>query len=165
MDNQLTPNDNKPIDHSNDLSLDTLTDQNWLFIKHYLSTGDITKSYSLAGYEGTAPSNPYNVFKRLKPYIEELISLGSVSRLRLMNDLDKALAIPLVNRESLSPSEWLRIRKFASTLIPELKRDQKLSVLIVNRYGEAKGTTEEGKAINPITDSPSKDVIDIEPIG
>ena len=162
---------NQPIDNVNpkdakgsELSLGDLTDQQWLFIKHYIDLGDVRDAYKRAGYEGIEASAPYQVFKRLKPYIEELLA-HSVSRLRLMKDLDKALAIPLVDKEKLTVSEWLRLRKFAGTLIPELKDDRKISVLVINRHTEAKGTMEQGKGSNPPLNISPNDVIDIEPIG
>lgn len=116
------------------LDLGKLTNQNWLFIKHFLESADIRTAYQLAGYESKEPSAPYQVFKRLKPYIEEIGNLGVTSRLKLVADLSKVLALPLVEKQSLTVSEWLRVRKFAATLTPEVNQEKpKLSVLIINR--------------------------------
>lgn len=164
-DNGTPSNDDKSIQSSNELALSSLTDKNWLFIKHFLETSDVEKAYLLAGYEGSAPSTKYDLFKKLKPFIEEIASLGVVSRVRLMADLTKVLALPLVDRGALTVSEWLRVRKFASSLIPELKQDSKVSLLVVNRYAEGKGNTDkEGKGNNVTPSIDPNNIIDAEPL-
>jgi hypothetical protein len=163
------PNEQKSIESSNDLALSSLTDKNWLFIKHYLETADIEKAYLLAGYEGSAVSTKYDLFKKLKPFIEEIGNLAITSRLKLVADLSKVLSIPLQQREALSVSEWLRVRKFAASLTPEVQAAPKMSVLIVNRYKEEgnKGTQAHIKECDNVNnlhlDINPKDVIDIEP--
>lgn len=155
---------NMPIDGStnltpkdNGLNLGDLTDRNWLFIKHYLETNDLEKSYVLAGYEGEKHSAKFDLMRKLKPYIEELLSLGKVSRLSLMADLNKALSIPLIDKDRLTVSEWLRLRKFAGSLIPELKEDRKVSVLVINRCPD-KGNM--GKDNNPPLNIPPSNIIE-----
>lgn len=145
------------------LNLARLTNQNWLFIKHFLESSDIRTAYSKAGYEGTEPSAPYQVFKRLKPYIEEIGNLAVTSRLKLVADLSKVLSIPLVEKEALTVSEWLRVRKFAATLTPEVEQGKaKLSVLIINRAAPVvdKGTPPED--IKPTPTLNPNDVIDAD---
>jgi hypothetical protein len=150
-----------------DLSLESLSDLNWLFIKHYLETADIRKAYELAGYTGTEASAPYQVFKRLKPFIEEIGNLTVTSRIKLQADLSKALAIPLIPKDHLTVSEWIRVRKLAISLTPEAQTSQKLSILVVNR---AKGTqdtisitTDKGQKPNsPPQDIDPSNIIDVE---
>lgn len=147
---------------SNNNALSELTDQNWLFIKHFLETSDIKKAYQLAGYTGTAKSAPYDIFKRLKPFIEELVNTELTSKLKFDQSLQKALSIPLVDKEHLTVSEWLRLRKFASSLVPEMQENkQKLSVLVVNRYGDQSkvDTVNVEKGTNSTHQPTSKDVI------
>jgi hypothetical protein len=148
------------------LNLESLTDQNWLFIKHYLETADIKKAYDLAGYDGTAISSPYNIFKRLKPFIEEIGNLAVTSRLKLVADLNKVLSIPLVDKDNLTVSEWLRVRKFAASLTPETQSQPKLSLLIVNRYSTDKpngpNIVDIGKTNTLPSDINPNDVIDAD---
>ena len=156
---------NPKDDKGSQLNLGDLTDQQWLFIKHYIDLGDIREAYKRASYEGIEASAPYQVFKRLKPYIEEVLN-HSVSRLRLMKDLDKALAIPLIDKERLTVSEWLRLRKFAGSLIPELKDDRKISVLVINRHAGEKGNpVNSGLDNNPKQHLDPSNIIDVDPIG
>lgn len=157
-----TPEVNKPLVNQEEnnkslgLQLDNLTDQNWLFIKHFLETADIRTAYNLAKYEGTEASAPYQLFKRLKPYIEEIGNLAITSRLKLVADLNKVLSIPLVDKESLTVSEWLRVRKFAATLTPEVSQDKpKLSVLIINRPTSVETKVDNGTPANGIKDTPT----------
>lgn len=164
-DNRSLPTDsNSGIDKT--LSLESLTDANWLFIKHYLETADIKKAYELAEYKGTAQSAPYELFRKLKPFIEEIGNLVVTSRIRLQADLSKALSLPLnPDKQHVSVSEWLRIRKMALAMTPEAQQQAKLSVLVVNRYGEKdKGTIiVSGDVSNTSTIYPSsKDVIEGE---
>jgi hypothetical protein len=165
MDTTNQPNTGNQVEPAplKELALDSLTDQNWLFIKHYLETADIKKSYQLAGYQGTEESAPYQIFKKLKPFVEEIGNLAITSRLKLVADLNKVLSIPLVTKESLTVSEWLRVRKFAASLTPETQSAQKLSVLVVNRYGD-NGHKEQDKPINVTRDIEASNIIDIEPI-
>lgn len=148
------------------LSLESLTDANWLFIKHYLETADIKKAYELAGYTGTAQSAPYELFRKLKPFVEEIGNMAVTSRLKLVADLQKALSLPLnPDKEHVSVSEWLRIRKLALSMTPEAQQQAKLSVLVVNRYGEKdKGTITVSDSVsnNPTHYPSSNDVIEGE---
>ena len=146
------------------LDLGKLTNQNWLYIKHFLETADIRKSYFLAGYESKEESAPYQLHRRLKPYLEEVGNLAVTSRLKLVADLSKVLSIPLVDKESLTVSEWLRVRKFAATLTPEVQSDKpKLSVLIINRAAPKGDNGDAQKGTNSTPAFPAHDVIDIEP--
>jgi hypothetical protein len=166
----MTDTTNLPTNGNNepgkDLSLESLTDQNWLFIKHFLETGDIRKAYQLAKYEGDSESAPYQVFKRLKPFIEEIGNMAVTSRLKLVADVNKALSLPLnPDKTSVSVSEWLRIRKFAASLTPEAQSQPKLSVLVVNRYGHKDNEAlrvSEGNNLNK--DPRSNDVIEVDPL-
>lgn len=165
MSSEATNQPNLPTEQTNGVSsnnnaLTELTDQNWLFIKHFLETSDIKKAYDLAGYDGTARSAPYELFRRLKPFIEELVNTNLTAKIKFSEDLQKALSIPLVDKEHLTVSEWLRLRKFASSLIPEMQENKaKLSVLVVNRYPDKMDSVDSGNGINPTHQSPSKDVI------
>jgi hypothetical protein len=148
-------------DAGKELSLESLSDLNWLFIKHYLETADIRKAYELAGYTGTESSAPYQIFKKLKPFIEEIGNLTVTSRIKLQADLSKALAIPLIPKEHVTVSEWIRLRKLAISLTPEVQSSQKLSILVVNRSSKEPITT-----VNVTTDKgekPNSSTLDIDP--
>ena len=158
LDTTMLPNPLEPIGKDQGLDLASLTDQNWLFIKHYLETADIKKAFELAGYLGKNVSDPYHIFKRLKPFIEEIGNMAVTSRLKLVADLSKALSLPLnPDKQTVTVSEWLRLRKFAATLTPEVQTAPKMSVLVVNRYAS-------DKAMDPhIVDVDNKPALDINP--
>jgi hypothetical protein len=151
----------EPIKENNDgLDLTSLTDSNWLYVKHYLETGDIKKAYDLAGYEGTARSAPYELFRKLKPFIEEIGNMTATSRLKLVADLNHVLSIPLLDKYKLGLtfSEWIRARKLAISITPDTQPAPKMSVLVVNRYMDK---AEEGKGnTHPIDIDPSN-IIDV----
>lgn len=139
-----------------DLDFSRLTHQNWLFINAFLSFGNIKKAYQLAKYTGTEQSAPYQVFKRLKPFIEQIGDLDVTSRARLQADVKSVLDIPLEERESLTLKEWLEVRKFTAKLTPEATQAKpQISVLIINRPAKVdKGTVDSGNSITPPSDSP-----------
>lgn len=137
-------NENKDLNSSKELnnkpneeerSLEKLTDQNWLFINAFLQTGNVLKSYELAGYKGKNRSAPYQLFKQLKSRIEDLGNLDVTSRARLQADLKQVLDLPLMSdKKELSLSEWLRVRKFVASITPEATQAKpQISVLIINR--------------------------------
>lgn len=153
----------------NDLA--TLTDQNWLFINAFLQTGNILKSYKIAGYRGEDRSAPYQLFKQLKARIEDLGNLDVTSRARLQADLKQVLDLPLAaNKKELTISEWLRVRKFAAAITPEATQAKpQISVLVINRSAKSDGGVANGdrpmaKGNNTPTDPSHKDVIDLAPI-
>jgi hypothetical protein len=160
----LPTDSNSGVDKS--LSLESLTDANWLFIKHYLETADIKKAYELADYKGTAQSAPYELFRRLKPFIEEIGNLAITSRIKLQADLSKALSLPLnPDKTHVSVSEWLRIRKMALAMTPEAQNQAKLSVLVVNRYPDKdKGNVSivGDSSNNPTLDINTSNIIDAD---
>jgi|SRR6185436_1198472 len=158
--NSSLPEPTKP-QSSNTTSLAELTDKNWLFIKHFLETSDLQLAYNKAGYDGTTKSAPYELFRRLKPYIEEIVNTELTSKLKFNKDLNKALSIPLVDKEHLTVSEWLRLRKFASSLVPEMQENkQSLSVLVVNRFATQDEVDKANGGLDnkPTYQSPDKDV-------
>lgn len=149
---------------SNDLDFSKLTHQNWLFINAFLATGNVQKSYKLAKYEGTEKSAPYQIFKKLKTYIEQIGDLDVTSRARLQADIKSVLDIPLEERKTLSLKEWLAVRKFSASITPEATNSKpQISVLVINRPSKEQGDTAKGD--KPIT-SPldSATIIDVTPI-
>lgn len=160
MTNSLQNDDNKP---NNDLT--TLTEQNWLFINNFLVTGNIKKSYKLAGYSGKDLSAPYQLFKQLKSRIEDLANLDVTSRARLQADLAKVLDIPLQeSKKELTLSEWLRVRKFVASITPEVQNQRpQISVLVINRPSKSDNVPVDlGNVNNQQSDISQKDVIDVE---
>ena len=149
---------------NNALDYSKLTPQNWLFINGFLSSGNVKKAYELAKYEGRNESAPYQVFKRLKPYIEQLGDLDVTSRARLQADLKQVLDLPLdEQKKSLTLSEWLRVRKFVASITPEATTQKpNISVLVINR--PAKREMDTPKTITPQSDFDGKEVIDVTPI-
>jgi hypothetical protein len=122
-----------------DKSLARLTEQNWLFINAFLQTGNIQKSYKLAGYKGKDYSAPYQLFKQLKSRIEELSDLDVTSRARLQADIKSAMDIPLRESDKLALSlkDWLAVRKFVADITPEAKQEKpKISVLVINKSSD-----------------------------
>jgi hypothetical protein len=163
LDTTKLPNPLETFGKDKDLDLSSLTDQNWLFIKHYLETADIKKAFELAGYLGKNVSDPYHIFKRLKPFIEEIGNMAVTSRLKLVADLSKALSLPLSpDKQTVTVSEWLRLRKFAATLTPDTQQAPKMSVLVVNRYGNGQGNI--GMDNKPALDLSNSNIIDIDPL-
>jgi len=151
---------------SNELDFSRLTHQNWLFINAFLATGSVTKSYKLAKYEGTEKSAPYQIFKKLKTYIEQIGDLDVTSRARLQADIKSVLDIPLEERKTLNLKEWLAVRKFSASITPEAtKSKQQISVLVINRPSKEapKGDNGGEKVINQ-PDISSENIIDIEPL-
>lgn len=140
-----------------------LTHQNWLFINAFIAKADVRAAYQLAKYEGTDESAPYQVFRRLKPYIEAIGDLDVTSRARLQADLKPVLDLPLdPNKTHLTLSEWLRVRKFAGALTPEAKTSKpNISVLVINRStkhderdnGQADSTTSHREPRNKVVDA------------
>lgn len=150
--------------------LENLTERNWLFIKYFLETGKATIAYKRAGYKSEVRSAPYVLFKQLKERIEEIGNLDVTSRARLQSDLNKVLDLPLQeSKKELTISEWLRVRKFAASITPDVQVTKpQISVLVINRQAKDsigvvdKGDTSKGN--NTPTDINVNDVIDIEPI-
>lgn len=160
-DNQDQPtksNEVAPV--SNDLDFSKLTHQNWLFINAFLGCGSITKAYKLAKYEGTEKSAPYQIFKKLKTYIESIGDLDVTSRARLQADVKSLLDIPLEERKSLTLKEFLEVRKFVAKITPEATNQKpNISVLIINR--PSKGDSNHGNVIKSPSDLP-ENVIDVQ---
>lgn len=151
-----------PASENNALDYSKLTHSNWLFINAFLQTSDVRKAYKLARYSGSEPSAPYQIFKKLKPYIEQLSDLDITSRARLQADLKSVLDIPLEERKSLTLKEWLEVRKFTAKLTPEATQQKpNISVLVINR--PAKGTMEPLKGTSSPSDS-AENIIDVDPI-
>jgi hypothetical protein len=151
------------------LDFSRLTHQNWLFINAFLSTGKVKKAYSLAKYQGTEESAPYQVFRRLKPFIEAIGDLDVTSRARLQADLKPLLDLPLEDsKRSLTLKEFLEVRKFAAKITPEaMQAKPQLSVLVINRAPkeereQAQTKGEEAKDITSRLDS--SQIIDAEEI-
>jgi len=162
-DKPIIKNEVAKVDSSNTNTLAELTDQNWLFIKHFLETSDVRTAYSRAGYTGKVQSAPYELFRRLKPAIEEMVNAQLTSKIKFSDDLNKALSIPLIDKEHLTVSEWLRLRKFAASLIPEVANNkQTLSVLVVNRFDnqEEADKHNSGLGTKPTHQPSNKDVIE-----
>jgi len=156
----IESNDNQALPNALDFS--RLTHQNWLFINAFLSTGNIKKAYQLAKYTGTEKSAPYQIFKKLKTYIEQIGDLDVTSRARLQADIKSVLDIPLEERQTLKFKEWLEIRKFTAKISPEATQPkQRISVLVINRLAE-KGTRDVAESsISPL--DPTK-IIDTDPL-
>lgn len=118
------------------LDFSKLTHQNWLFINGFLTVRDVRKAYALAKYEGTEESAPYQVFKRLKPFIEAIGDLDVTSRARLQADVKELLDIPLLDSQKIGVTikEKLEILKLAAKITPEaMQAKPQLSVLVINR--------------------------------
>lgn len=149
-------------DKSNELDFSRLTHQNWLFINAFLATGNVQKAYRLAKYEGIEKSAPYQIFKKLKTYIEQIGDLDVTSRARLQADIKSVLDIPLEERQTLNLKEWLAVRKFSASITPEAaKTRQQISVLVINRSGKGHIVEEKVPSQHNI---PAENIIDIEPI-
>jgi hypothetical protein len=124
-------------------ALEALTEQNWLFINHYLATGDVRKAYENAGYKGKNQSSPYQLFKTLKRRIEELSDLDITSRARLQADLRQVMGLPLAEKKELTLKEWLAVRKFVADITPEAKADKpQISFLVINRNKPINGVSD-----------------------
>lgn len=155
----------QPMAESETKDLATLTDQNWLFINAFLQTGNVQKSYKIAGYAGKDRSAPYQLFKQLKSRIEDLGNLDVTSRARLQADLKSVLDLPLAaSKKELTLSEWLRVRKFTASLTPEATGQKpQISVLVINRTPRGDSQPGEVAKHNQSTPDPgAKDVIDAE---
>lgn len=150
----------QPNTENNALDYSKLTPQNWLFINGFLSSGNIKRAYELAKYSGANESAPYQVFKRLKPYIEQLGDLDVTSRARLQADLKSVLDLPLdAQKKSLTLSEWLRVRKFVASITPEATTQKpQISVLVINR--PAKREMDTPKVNNSPSHFDGKEVIE-----
>lgn len=149
------------------LDFSKLTHQNWLFINAFLSTGKIKKAYQLAKYEGTEQSAPYQVFRRLKPFIESIGDLDVTSRARLQADLKPLLDLPLEeSKRSLTLKEFLEVRKFAAKITPEaMQAKPQLSVLVINRSSQSKeerGQSKVDGAKDITSPSDSTQIIDVD---
>jgi hypothetical protein len=113
-----------------------LTEQNWLFIKHYLQSGKVKESWERAGYTGKSDSAPYVLFHRLKAQIEAIGELDGFNRARFLSEINKLADLPLVkDKTEVSLNEKLRILKLMGTMLNSGKElaKPKLSVFIVNR--------------------------------
>lgn len=139
-----TPESTQPAANSNALDFARLTPQNWSFINAFISSGNVQKAYQLAKYEGRDASAPYQIFKKLKPFIEAIGDLDVTSRARLQADIKSVLDLPLdQNKKSLTLSEWLRVRKFAASMTPEATQQKaQISVLVINRPASKQGDAE-----------------------
>lgn len=149
---------------SNELDFAKLTHQNWLFINAFLATGNVQKAYQTAKYEGTEKSAPYQVFKRMKTYIEAIGDLDVTSRARLQADVKELLDIPLLESQKIGVTikEKLQILKLAASITPDAtKAKTNISVLVINRPSKGNGTGEKVSASNEI---PPENIIDVQPL-
>ena len=145
-----------------ELDFSKLTHQNWLFINSFLSIGNIQKAYQVAKYEGRDASAPYQIFKKLKPFIEQIGDLDVTSRARLQANVKSMLELPLdPNKTFLTFSEMLRLNKFVASLTPEATQQKPhISLLVINRspsIQDKKGTPQFGT--NAQSDPINKDVV------
>lgn len=141
-------------DESRALDFSRLTHQNWLFINAFLASGNVKRAYQLAKYTGSDESAPYQIFKKLKVYIEQLGDLDVTSRARLQADLKGVLELPLEERKSLNLKEWLEVRKFVAKITPEaIQSKPQISMLVINRPASKPETVAEqkGDTLKPIT--------------
>lgn len=150
-------------DETRALDFSRLTHQNWLFINAFLASGSVTRAYQLAKYTGKDESAPYQIFKKLKVYIEQIGDLDVTSRARLQADLKGVLDLPLEERKSLNLKEWLEVRKFAAKITPEaMQAKPQISMLVINRPAPSKADNGVNGA-KPITSpTDSKEIIDAE---
>lgn len=134
------------------VTLADLTEQNWLFIKYYLKTGNVRKSYKLAGYTGKSESASYQLFSQLKARIEEIGSVDVLGRTRLMAEVNKLLDLPLdESKNNVSLTEKLRVIKLAASLTPEVQAAKpNLSVFVINRYGAPAATPGGADAVGDV---------------
>ena len=136
-----SPVSTKENEQTTSIDFSRLTHQNWLFINSFLNTGNVRKAYQLAKYEGTEESAPYQVFRRMKPYIESIGDLDVTSRARLQADLKPLLNLPLEEtKQSVTLKEKLEILKLAAKITPEAMQSKpQLSVLVINRPAKSEG--------------------------
>lgn len=149
---------------NNALDFSKLTHQNWLFINGFLSTRNVKKAYELAKYNGKDESAPYQIFKKLKIYIEAIGDLDVTSRARLQADVKELLDLPLLESQKagVTIKEKLEILKLAAKITPEATQQKpNISVLIINRPG--KGTVDSVEVNSSQLNLP-KNIIDTEPI-
>lgn len=155
---------NEPVNNQDgkSVALNDLTDQNWLFLKCYLESGDVVKAYKLAGYKGEAKSAPYELFRRLKSSLEEIGNTNIASKSRLLAEVNKLLELPLATTEtSLTFSERLRLLKFVASITPEVdKPKQNVSLLIINRFADSKGDTHNSNGLDTNL-TPSSELKDV----
>lgn len=164
IDANQSPKSNEIAPAANELDFNKLTHQNWLFINAFLSTGDTLKAYALAKYEGTEKSAPYQVFKRMKPYIEAIGDLDVTSRARLQADIKGLLDIPLLESQKLGVTlkEKLEILKLAAKLTPEANQQKPhISVLVINRPSNGQGN---GEKVTVRDEIPPNNIIDVDPL-
>lgn len=155
---------NQTAPESSALDFARLTSQNWLFINCFISSRDVRKAYKMAKYSGTDESAPYQIFKKLKPYIEQIGDLDVTSRARLQADLKSLLDIPLEEKKTLTVKEFLEVRKFMAKVTPEaIGTRPQLSVLVINRA--VKSEREQGESGKGTTNQrDSQQIIDVTPI-
>lgn len=137
MEIKQNQSDSKDLVKQNDTNLDTLTEQNWLFIKYFLNGHTIAESYRLAKYEGKDDSAPYNLYYHLKKRIALIQEAGSVDRVRLLKEAKQLLDMPLKeDKTSVTFSEKLRTIKVVANLVPEMKEVTPVHItnFTINRY-------------------------------
>lgn len=147
--------------------LDDLTEQNWLFIKYFLATGNVKKSHQLAGYKGTSEAAPYMLFKQLKGRIEDVGSLDITSRSRILAEVNKLLEIPLDESvKTATFKERTKLLEVLAKLTPDaIAPKQQLSVFVIKRYdAQTEGEQAGRKGKDTIIPSDSPQIIDVDPI-
>lgn len=144
-----TPISSAKTNENSQLDFSKLTHQNWLFINAFLSTRDVKKAYELAKYSGKDESAPYQIFKKLKTYIEQIGDLDVTSRARLQANIKELLDIPLLESQKLGVTlkERLEILKLTAKLTPEaLQAKPQISMLVINRPSAQPATKNEPNA-------------------
>lgn len=141
--------ENKAIEPKKELEL---TEGNWKFIKHLREGFKVKEAYIMAGYESRDENAPYQLYHRLKRRIAEIIEADGFDKVRLAQDFEKVLSLPLArDKQEVTLTEWLKLRRLAHTIMSQ--NDQKASnsaytVIVIGKDQSVSEKAEKAEVID-----------------
>ena len=161
--NELNANNEKKVIEDIGKQLDSLTNQNWLFLSYIRKNVPIKEAYKLAGYKSEVPSAPYMLMKRLRVKAELLTDLEDFNRLKYKAELIKLLSLPLSDtKKDVTISEKLRILKLFKGSLPDMQETPKhqFTQIVINRYGTKQADIAEIRGRGNVLDATLADTTD-----
>lgn len=125
-----------------------LTEQNFLMLKHIQAGRTVKDAYHLAGYKGTNPHQPYQMYHRLKKRLEQVYDADNVDSLRLKIEAKRILDMEVEDRP-IKPEVKLKAIETLNRLQDKEKTEAKqISPFIVFKADDVQIAQAKGKVID-----------------
>jgi len=125
-----------------------LTDKNFTMLKHIQAGRTVKDAYTLAGYEGSNPQAPYQLYSKLKKKLELVYDADNVDSLRLKIEAKKILDMQ-VEDKPVKPEVKLKAIETLYKLQDKDKKESKsISPFIVFKADGDKMQASTGQVID-----------------